>query len=116
MLKPISAAAAMLIAAAVVAPTVSQAETPRSMRVSYADLNLGAAQGQQALHYRVAGAARTVCDLGETSRELKLAQITALCRNETIANAQPAMDAAINAARRGTVTVLDGAALIITAQ
>jgi hypothetical protein len=33
----------------------------------------------------------------------------------TIADAQPAFQAAVNSARHGTVEVLDGAALIITA-
>ncbi len=37
------------------------------------------------------------------------------CRNETLASVQPAFDAAVNAARRGTVTVLE-TALVVTAQ
>jgi UrcA family protein len=116
MLKTIHAFAAIVSAAALIAPTASQAEAPQSVRVSYADLNLAALKGQQSLERRIAFAAKTVCDLGETSRELKLAHATKLCRTDAIDRVQPAYEAAINAARRGTVTVLDAAALIVTAR
>ncbi len=116
MLKTISAFAAVAAATVLVAPTVSHAAGPNSVRVSYADLNLGSGDGQQALERRISFAARVICDMGETSRELDLAYATKVCREATIADAQPAFEAAVNAYRRGTVTVLDAAALIITAK
>ena len=115
MLKTLSALAAVLAATAFVAPTVSHAAAPESVRVSYADLNLGSDSGQQVLKRRIDHAAKTVCLVGEW-RNLALVRATEQCRDETIASTEPAFDAAVQAARRGTVTVLDGAALIITAQ
>jgi hypothetical protein len=55
-----------------------------------------------------------VCEI-ENSRELALASATNACRSDAIAGAQPQFEAALAAARRGTVTVLDGASLIVTA-
>jgi UrcA family protein len=116
MFKPATAAAAVVLAAALVVPTVSQAEDTRSMSVSYADLDLGEDQGQARLQGRIAFAARVLCDLGERSKVLELAYATKTCRAASIAGAQPAYDAAVSAARRGTVTVGEAAALIISAQ
>lgn len=115
-MKTIAAFGAVLIATGVVVPTVSQAEDNPSVRVSYADLNLATANGQDHLGRRIAHAAETVCYLGETAADLKLVRASTDCRASTIAAAQPQYIAAVAAARHGTVTVLDGAALIITAQ
>lgn len=115
MLKSISAVAAVLAATALVAPTVSQAAARESVRVSYADLNLGSDTGQRILGQRIDHAARTVCMVGKW-RNLALVHATEECRDETIAAARPAFEAAVHDARRGTVTVLDAAALIVTAQ
>lgn len=115
MLKTLPAFGALIVAALLVVPTVGQAATSNSVRVSYADLNLASDAGLATLEGRVAGAARQVCEI-EDSRELVLARATHSCRTGAVASAQPALDAAVAAARKGTVTVLDGAALIISAQ
>ena len=115
MLKTVSAFAALATASILVVPTVSQAAMSNSVRVSYADLNLASAPGERTLERRIAGAARIVCEI-EDSRELALANATNACRGDAVAGARPQFEAAVAAARRGTVTVLDGAALIVTAQ
>ena len=115
MLKTISALVALAAASAFVLPTVSQAEEPNSERVSYADLNLGSDVGQHILQRRIAGAARTVCVI-EDSREIELRSATNACRSNAMASAEPAYEAAVAAARHGTVTVMDAAALIVTAR
>jgi UrcA family protein len=115
MLKPISAVAAVLVASALVVPTVSNAAAIDSVRVSFADLNLGTEDGASALERRIAYAAETVCDVG---RSFELAQIQAsnACHDDALARVQPAFASAVNAAKTGTVTVLDATALIVTAQ
>jgi UrcA family protein len=115
MLKTISAVAALVIASALVAPTVSQAAEANSVRVSYADLNLATNFGQTKLQRRITYAARLVCDTADP-RDLKFVRATAECRDGAVADAQPAYLAAVKAARHGTVEVLDGAALIISAR
>lgn len=116
MFKTVTAAAAVLFSAALVLPTVSHAEDVRSVTVSYADLDLVSGLGQQTLERRISFAARSVCDLGERSHELDFAAATSACRAATIADAQPSFEAALAAARRGTVTVGGAAALIVTAR
>ena len=110
-MKTVTAAAAVLLSAALVVPTVSQAQDVESVTVSYADLDLATDYGQNRLGRRIAFAAESVCDLGETAAELRLAQATKACRSESIASVQPAYLAAIDGARRGTVTVGASAAL-----
>ena len=116
MLKTVTAVAAALFAAALVVPTVSQAEDVQSVRVPYDDLDLATEFGQNKLGRRISFAAETVCDLGEQKYQLKLALATESCRSTTLASVQPAYLAAIEGARRGTVTVGGAAALIISAQ
>lgn len=116
MFKTVTAVAAVLSAAALVTPTVSHAEDVRSVTVSYADLDLASGLGQQKLERRISFAAATVCDLGERNYELDLAAATSACRMATIADVQPAFEEAVNAARRGTVTVGGAAALIVTSR
>jgi len=115
MLKTIPALAALVVATALVVPTVSHAAAPDAMTVSYADLDLGSATGQDRLQRRIGYAAETVCEVG---RSIEVARVAASngCRADAIANVRPAFEAAVNAARRGTVTVLDAAALIVTAR
>jgi UrcA family protein len=115
MLRPLSALAVTLIASAYV-PAAGQADAPRSVRVSYADLNLGNAVGQQVRQHRNSAAAGDVCATAATPLDLKMTTLESSCLQETIASVQPAYEAAINSARHGSVTVLDGAALIISAQ
>jgi UrcA family protein len=114
MLKTVSAFAAVLVASTLVVPTVSSAMDSDSVRVSYADLNLTADSGQQLLQHRIVRAAKVVCIYDQT-RDIGLARETEACRTDAIGRAQPAYEAAVNNARRGTVTVLDAAALIVTA-
>ena len=114
MLKTLPALAALAVASVLVLPTVSQAAESTSVRVSYADLNLGTDFGQNKLQRRVAFAARTVCDTA-APLDLKFARVVAECRDGAIADAQPAIRAAIGKARHPSVEVLDGAALIVTA-
>ena len=115
MMKTLPALGALFVASALVVPTVSQAASTNSVRVTYADLNLASDSGRAALNGRISGAARSVCEI-EDSRELALASATDNCRSGAIAAAQPAVDAAVAAARIGSVTVMDAAALIVTAQ
>lgn len=113
MLKAIPVAAALAAAAALVVPTVGKAAETNSVRVSYADLNLASHSGQELLQHRITFAARVVCDL-EDSRQLPVALATNACRNEAIAGAQPAYEAAVASARQGIVIVGEGAALIVS--
>ena len=114
MLKPALAIAAVIAASALVAPTVSQAETTNSVRVTYADLDLATKVGQHRLQTRMAYGARVVCEI-EDSRELGLAAATNICRGDALESAQPAYEAAVAAARRGTVEVLGASAIIVSA-
>lgn len=114
MLKYLPAIGALIVASALVVPTVSQAAPANSAVVSYADLNLATGAGRAALDGRIAFAARGVCEI-EDSRELALATATASCRNGAIAAAQPAVDAAIAAVLKGSVSVMGAAALVVSA-
>lgn len=121
MLKPITAIAAALMTAALILPTVSHAsefmsaDEPNSMAVSYADLNLASKPAQLTLKRRIVNAAHEVCVYDDT-RDLLLQRKVLTCRSDAIAGAQPAYEAALAAAKRGTVTVVDTAAsLIVTA-
>ena len=114
MLKTLPALAALAVAFALIAPTVSFAAETNSVRVSYADLNLASSPGRQVLEGRIDGAARTVCQF-EDSRELALAAETNACRSDAIDRAQPALQAAVAAARHGTVIVGEGSSLIVSA-
>ena len=114
MLKTLPALAALLVASTLVTPTVSQAAETDSMRVSYADLNLASDADQTRLQGRIAYAAEVVCGPAD-HRDVPFNQKVNECRKGTIADAQPAFQAAVNSARHGTVEVLEGAALIITA-
>jgi UrcA family protein len=114
MVKTLSALAALAVASVLLVPTVSQAAEKDSVRVSYADLNLATSGGQDRLQRRIAYGARLVCDTADV-RDLKFARAVGECRTGAVADARPAYDAAVASARRGSVTVLDGAALIVTA-
>ena len=115
MLKMLPALAALATAVTLLVPTVSQAQETRSARVTYGDLDLTSSAGQGRLQHRIAFAAKSVCDAGSYT-DIGMMPIVLACRNEAIAGAQPAFKAAIAAAtdRRGTVTVLDGASLVVT--
>jgi UrcA family protein len=85
-----------------------------STTVSYADLNLAAKPAQLTLKRRIFHAAREVC-VYEDSQDLNFASQVNSCRKGAISGAEPAYEAAVAAARRGSVTVMDAAALIVTA-
>ncbi len=110
MLKPLMALAALATASALLVPTASQAATANSYRVSYADLNLASDNGRLTLERRIAFGARVVCEI-EDSRELALAAATNACRSDAVQGVQPAFEAAVAAARRGTVEL--GASVLI---
>ncbi|HET9814006.1 MAG TPA: UrcA family protein [Sphingomicrobium sp.] len=114
-MKTIPALAAVAAAATLVVPTVSRADAPTSAVVPYADLNLLSPNGQTVLQRRIAQAADSVCEVGY-SRDLARVHAADRCRVGAIAGAHEPFMAAIEASRRGTVTVLDAAALVITAQ
>lgn len=114
MSKMFAAVGALVAAATLVVPTASQAQESNSMTVSYADLNLASKAGQDGLARRIVGAARVVCVI-EDSREIALRSATNDCRSDAVARAWPAYEAAVGAARRGSVTVIDAAALVVTA-
>jgi UrcA family protein len=109
----LAATAAVVVAAALVVPTVSQAAESVSMRVSYADLNLTSAEGSQALQHRIAIAARVVCGY-EESKLYDVVIATKACRSGAIEGARPAYEAALASARHGTVIVGE-AAIVVSA-
>jgi UrcA family protein len=114
MLKTFPALAAIATAAALVIPTVSQAQEEESVRVSYADLNLAKAPAQHELQRRIAFAATKVCGPVD-QRDLKFWQAVTNCRTGAISDAQPAYEAAVANALHPSVTVLQAAALVVTA-
>jgi UrcA family protein len=107
--------AAVAVAAALVVPTVSQAAETDSMVVSYSDLNLGSEAGAQVLGRRISYAAQVVCGYQE-SRQFALVIATKTCRKGAIEGVRPAYEAAVAAARHGTVIVGAAATLTVTAR
>ena len=93
---------------------MSQAAEQDSVRISYADLNLVSPIGQPVLERRIAFAADTVCDTADM-HHLSWIRAVSVCRNGAIADAQPAFDAAVAAARNPSVTVLEATALVVSA-
>jgi UrcA family protein len=65
------------------------------------------------LQRRIGYAAVVVCEI-EDSRELALATATNECRSLATSDAQPAYEAAVAAARHGTVEILGAAAIVVT--
>jgi UrcA family protein len=113
MLKTLPALAALVVASALVVPTVSLAQDTQSVRVTYADLNLTTDFGQNKLQRRISYAAEFVCDKADPM-DFNYTRAVSDCRIGAIAGAQPAFAAAVNAARHPSVTVLDATALIVT--
>ena len=114
MSKLIAAAGALVAASALVVPTAGQAQEVNSVRVSYADLNLSYTPAQLTLQRRMHQDARTVCVI-EDSRELALESATKICRNDAMVRAWPAYQAAVAAARHGSVTVIGAASMVSSA-
>jgi UrcA family protein len=115
MIKTISALAAIAAAAVLLVPTASLADEETSARVSYADLNLASATGQYALQKRIAVAARTVCGAAD-HRDLIFSRAVEECRSATIADVQPAYEAAVAGALHPSVTVLGATSLVVTSR
>lgn len=109
----LAATAAVIAAAALVVPTVSQAAESVSMRVSYADLNLGSDEGSQTLLRRITVAARVVCGF-EESKQYDVVIATKACRTGALEGARPAYEAAIASAHRGSV-IIGEAAIVVSA-
>jgi len=122
MLKVLPAVGAIAVATALLLPTASLASTASTMSdeaiqtasVSYADLNLADQHGAGLLQGRIKSAAQQLCG---TARPVELDVIKAnqTCMLGAVASAQPAFNQAVAAARRGSVTVIQGASLIVTA-
>src|SRR5436190_7039197 len=115
MLKIHPVLAALALTSVLVMPTVGHAADTSSVRISYADLNLASGLDRNRLQGRIAYAAEVVCGPAD-HRDVPFVQKVRECRTGTIADVQPSYTAAVNAARHGTVEVLDGAALIVTAR
>ena len=119
MLKAISALGAVAVASALLVPTASLAssmggEEIVSASVSFADLNLSHSGDVAALQYRIKGTAQSLCG-GSFRYELVNGVGRKACVIGAVASAQPAFDAAVGAARRGSV-IITGSSLIITAR
>jgi UrcA family protein len=106
--------AALAAAGALVVPTVSQANELNSVRISYADLDLASEAGASALEHRIGIAARVVCGY-EGSKQYDVVAATKVCRTGAVEGARPAYEAAVAAARHGTVTVGAAASLVVSA-
>jgi UrcA family protein len=96
-----AAVAATLLNLGAVAPAFAQ--SPETVAVSYADLNLANPVGREALDRRIADAASELCGAFNPV-ELGRAAAGRACLSETIASVQPQRDAAL-AHRYGTVQV-----------
>jgi UrcA family protein len=79
-----AAAAALIPAAATAAPML--VEAPPSVKVSYADLDIGAPAGRQTLDKRIAGAAKRVC-VSDHDLNLPMARETRNCISKAVASA-----------------------------
>jgi len=109
MLKTFPAMAALVAASALVLPTVSYAQTSDSVVVPYSGINLSSLAGQQQLKRRVSNAADIVCAAG-MSPDLAVVRADRVCTSDAITRAAPAVEAAIDNYRRGSVEVLGAAA------
>ncbi len=86
-------ARAAVVAAALAAAAPAIAEGAKSVKVSYADLNLSSAPGKAALERRIARAADRVCRVGH-EQGLQLKAAAKRCAAETRESTQPAIELA----------------------
>ena len=95
-------ALALIASAAIVTPTVAEAEpVTATSTVRTADLDLSSDRGQRELDRRIVQAAREVCgDASDTDLEGK--NEARQCREETIAQAASRREQLLAAARSGT--------------
>lgn len=75
-------------------------------RVSYADLNLASARGERALHYRVGGAVRDLCNDATGPRDGSMSYTFAFkgCSNDAWDQADPQIARAIERSREIAAT------------
>jgi UrcA family protein len=76
-----------IITAAAVAlfATAASAQAPQQVAVSYADLNLASAAGQEVLGHRIDAAARTVCGVDSDERMLAITTAAKNCHKAAVA-------------------------------
>ena len=79
MFKTFPALAALAAATALVVPTISHAQDEKSVRVSYADLDLAKPIGQARLQTRISFAAQYVCGTADP-RDLNFTRAVGDCR------------------------------------
>ena len=87
-MKTILATSAAAILAASAAQAAAQDIEPRSVVVSYADLDLRRPAGREALERRVAAAVRRVCSTPVPSRDLAMLDLSRRCRVKAMADAR----------------------------
>lgn len=98
---------AALAAAVAAASPASAQEEPRSVAVSYADLDLSTADGVGRLDRRVRNAADRVCSVNG-ARDLKTRGMVLACKEQTLANARQHVQMAVNAALNGQQLAQNG--------
>lgn len=96
--------AAAIAVLGVAAPALAEPVT-YTTQVTYGDLNLQSAKGAKALETRVARAATKVCGAPDTP-SVKDIQEVATCRTIALEDARPAMELALDKARKGSVEIL----------
>jgi UrcA family protein len=82
----VAAVAAITVSSLNVAAAVA-GPAPVEARVGYADLDLGAPEGQQMLEKRIKVAARSVCGVDGNERQLMLQVDAGRCYRTAVANA-----------------------------
>lgn len=115
MLKAIPALAALAVSATLLIPTIAHAQETRSVRVTYADLNLVTDIGQERLQRRISFAAKSVCET-PNGRDYAWVRTVKACQASTVADAQPAFQEAVVRAHHPSVRVLETAALVVRAK
>lgn len=101
-------------AAAANVETTTAYETAQTATVSYADLDLSDERGANALQRRIATAARHVCGRSRAV-DLDSIKVDRQCLMGAVASAQRAFDEALTRARHGSVTVTQGASVVVIA-
>jgi UrcA family protein len=80
----VAAVAAIVVSSLNVAAAVA-GPAPVEARISYADLDLGAPEGQQLLEKRIKAAARSACGVNPSERYPELARSSARCYRSVVA-------------------------------
>jgi UrcA family protein len=122
MLKALAALGAVAATAILVLPTTVFASPVNASddaefvhaSVQYGDLNLSQPRGVYRLERRINYTAEKLCGT-PSSLEIQFNTVSKNCISGAVASAKPAFDALVGNARKGTVTVTYGAALLMTA-